>query len=335
MVEHGTENNQNRLKKWIVLLLAVSCFASVLLYFSYSPFGNTEIRNSEQVDSLIARTLSRFNVTEKQIRKRSVVIDSIPVREVYTVDVPPGFSKTQWHYELDKQVQPYGMRTPSKVQFPEKDIQIHLTHGTNIIRSVVLRTDPELVLYRDFAALIIAFDQSPNPSDLNDIIALGEPIHLALRSGSPGQNYNTLQELRRRYPRTIWLLQEDDGTNFNHPESINPYLSHASRIHQIDPGALILFFNPFTETPPDPVVNRMNQLDLAFIDAGDAMYIEDLSDADQVQQITEELLIKSSITNPPILMIEGSDSNIQRLQAFITTLKENNIQLRTPSTDGF
>ncbi|MEX0993974.1 MAG: hypothetical protein WD599_00510 [Balneolaceae bacterium] len=325
----------NRRKKWIVLLLSVSCLVSIFLYLSYQPAGNLQLKNTGQVDSLITRLFDRFNISAEQIRKRPIRIDTLTARVVYTVNVPPGFSKTRWHFELDKEVREYGIQTPARVTFPEQSMQIHLTYGTNIIRSVLFRTDPDLVLYRDYASLILVFDQPPAPSELDRIIAFGEPIHLAIRSDIPRQDYPSLQEIRRKYSRTLWMLQENDGGNFNQSETINPFLNHAARIHQIDPGASILFFNPYPENLPPVIESQMSKFDLYFIEVGEALYIEDLADGINIRQITNQLLSKSSVSNPPVLIVEGSSANIQRLQEFIMRLKEYNIQLRNPATYSF
>ncbi|MEX0771049.1 MAG: hypothetical protein WD035_09970 [Balneolaceae bacterium] len=335
MTESTVEKKPNKHKKWIVLLLSVTCLISVILYLEYQPAGNHQLRHTEQIDSLITRTFDRFNISFSQVRKQSILLDSLTERVVYTVDVAPGFSKTRWHYELDKQVRDYGIQTPSKVQFPDRDIRVHLTYGSTVVRSVILRTDPDRVLYRDFAALILAFDRPPEPEVLNRIITLGEPIHVAIRSDAPRQDYPSLQEVRRKYPRTLWILQESNGDSFNHPDAMNPYLSHVSRVHQIDSGATILFLNPYPENLPVSLADRMSKFNVEFIDAGEALYIEELSEIVNIQQITNRILAESSVRKPPILIIEGNDANIGRLQEFITSLTEQNIQLRNPSTNSF
>ncbi len=116
---------------------------------------------------------------------------------------------------------------------------------------------------------------------------------------------------------------------------MNLYLTHVSRIHQIDSGATILFFNPYNENLPVSLTERMNKFNAEFIDAGDALYIEELSEIVNIQQITDRILAKSSVRKPPVLIIEGNDANIGRLQDFITNLTDRNIQLRNPATNGF
>ncbi|MEX2601642.1 MAG: hypothetical protein WD355_08345, partial [Balneolaceae bacterium] len=201
----------NKQKKWLVLLLAISCLSSVILFFVWSPDSRYQLRESSQIDSLITLSFSRFHLPDNQIRSQTVRISPEFSRTVYTVNVPPGFSQTQYHYRLNEILRMYALQTPAKVQFPEQDIRIHITHGTTVVRTIQLRTDPNLVLYHDFASLIIGFDQPPGQSRIDRMIALGEPVTLAIRSAVPHQDFEAIRQLRSRYPHIAWWLQNSEG----------------------------------------------------------------------------------------------------------------------------
>src|SRR5690625_421794 len=140
---------QHILKRWIVVLLAVSTLAALTLNFSYSPSELKQLHRADQIDSLIQTQFDQFGIHSEQVRLQTVRIDSLGSRKIYTVDVPPGFSKTRWHYELDREVKPYRLQTPANVIFPERNLRIHLYNGLNVVRTIHLRENDELLLYSD------------------------------------------------------------------------------------------------------------------------------------------------------------------------------------------
>jgi len=140
---------QHILKRWIVVLLAVSTLAALTLNFSYSPSELKQLHRADQIDSLIQFQLEQFDITDEQVRMQTISIDSVTQRKIYTVEVPPGFSKTRWHYELDREMRPYRLATPAKVIFPERNLRIHLYNGLNVVRTIHLRENDELMLYSD------------------------------------------------------------------------------------------------------------------------------------------------------------------------------------------
>ncbi len=323
------DTNQNKLKTWIVILLAVSCITALVLYFSYSPPEHKRFQSSAELDSLITLNFDRFNISDNQIRVRTVEIDTATIRKVYSVRVPPGFSKTQWHYELDKMLRPYRSSTPARVIFPERHLRIHITYGPNIVRTIQMQTDPSLVLYRDFASLILAFDRPPPESVLNRIKAFGEPIQLAIRSQSPRTEFEAIRELRRKYPHTVWLLKDNNGRNFDQLSDMDVFLNRLDLIDQIDTGARVLFYNPYEEIS-DNFSRQMSRKNLLLVDVSEAIHVDDLSDQRQVALAKQEMLQRSSLTLPPAVIVEGSNANIRQLQAFISALKQDHVQLRSP-----
>ncbi|MEX1062287.1 MAG: hypothetical protein WEC12_01680 [Balneolaceae bacterium] len=135
------------MKRWIAGLLAISCTAAFFLFIDDSSSGDRQFMSAAEIDDLIQQTFDRFNLPPDQIRTRTIRIDTSASRKEYTVDVAPGFSKTQWHYELARLLKPYNSDTPARVFFPDRDMRIFVTYGSNIVRTIRLQTDPDLVLY--------------------------------------------------------------------------------------------------------------------------------------------------------------------------------------------
>ncbi len=129
-------------KRWIVLLLVASCLAGGILLLTWTPQEYQILRSPAQLDSLIELNLERFQVEDQRVRTTSIRLDTTEVRRIYNLRLPPHISKTQWHYELDKLVRPYGVSTPARVIFPEQDMRIHLAYRENILRTLHIRSDP-------------------------------------------------------------------------------------------------------------------------------------------------------------------------------------------------
>jgi hypothetical protein len=329
MGESAVPDNRHQLKKWVTSLLTISCITSVFLFFSYSPEDQKRFRTATEIDSLITHNFNRFNINNSQVRSFTVNIDSIRLRRIFNVRVPPGFSKTQWHYELDKQLRPYRVSTPARVIFPEQHLRIHITYGPNIVRTIQMQTDPGLVLYRDFVSLILVFDSPPSNNILNRIKAFGEPIQLAIRSDSPRNDFESIRDLRRDYPHTVWLPVNRSGQNFDSVSEMENYLNRLNLIDQIDSGARILFFNPFDEIT-DTFKERMKRLNLLLVDVSESIKIDDLTDDRIVEIGKQKMLQQSSLTLPPVVMVEGTNTNINVIQEFISTVKQDHVQLRSP-----
>jgi hypothetical protein len=329
-----SEASKTNLKKWVVSLLVISCITTLLLHYTYTPDQRDYFRNTSEIDSLITLNLDRFNIPGNQVRTNTIMLDTTATRKVYTVRVPPGISKTQWHYELDKLFRPYQSATPARVLFPERHLRIHVMYGTNIVRTIQLQTDPNLRLYRDFASLIIKFDRPPSRGVLNQIEALGEPIHLAIRSQSPRTEFEGIRDLRREYPYVVWAIKKSSGQPFDQTSDMDQFLSRVQLIEQLDSGTRILFHNPF-DTITESFTQSAGRLSIMLIDISEALSIQNLSDSQQVSRVKQQLLERSSLQWPPMVIVEGTNANIQRLQGFVEELKQDHVQLRSPYSMEF
>ncbi|WP_069132583.1 hypothetical protein [Rhodohalobacter halophilus] len=135
-----------RQRKFIALLLALSCLTAIYLLLNSSPLESKKLTHSSQIDSLITESLRDFNIPPSQVRKRTVEIDSTFSRSVYTVRVAPNFSKTTLHYTLHKSLWPFNVRTAGRVHFPERDLNVHFLYNDRVVRTLIVRHDPDLRL---------------------------------------------------------------------------------------------------------------------------------------------------------------------------------------------
>lgn len=136
-------------RKLIVLLLALSCLTALYLLLNSEPIESKKLTHSSQIDSLITQSFREFNIDREQVRKRSIEVDSTFSRNVYSVRVAPNFSKTTLHYTLQGELWPYNVRTAGRVHFPERDLNMHLLYNDQVIRTLIIRNDPDLTLQKN------------------------------------------------------------------------------------------------------------------------------------------------------------------------------------------
>ncbi len=138
-----------RQRRWIVLLLACSCLFAMALLWKSEPPVYKKLTSPAQLDSLIQLTFTEMDVRNSQVRRRSVQVDSLFSRSVYHINVAPNFSKTTLHYTLQQKAWPYGVSFVARVEFPDRNMHIHLLVNDNIHRSVIIREDASLRLQQN------------------------------------------------------------------------------------------------------------------------------------------------------------------------------------------
>lgn len=142
-----TENHNHKKSVWAAVLLFLSCIAAIVLLWTVEPVERNPLTSVAQLDSLIHVAFSEFGVPQTQIQMRSVEMDSVFTRNIYSVRVSPDFSKTTFHYELHRSLLPYRAQTVGNVDFPDRDLHIHVVVNNTIHRSIYMRADPALLTF--------------------------------------------------------------------------------------------------------------------------------------------------------------------------------------------
>lgn len=131
-------------KVWITILLGICCIAAGILHFQINPKPPERLQSPQQLDSILLQKAAEFDISDNQIRKHTVKADSTFQRNIFTIQVPPQFSKTTFHYRLYNELYDYGVTTYGTVLFPEHNLDLHLVYNQTIHRTLRLRTDPDL-----------------------------------------------------------------------------------------------------------------------------------------------------------------------------------------------
>ncbi|MBO6523832.1 MAG: hypothetical protein JJ971_08410 [Balneolaceae bacterium] len=132
-------------KKIISVLLLFACILSGII-LAYTPsFVPNKITTGAELDSLIQLSLDEANLFNEHIRVYNIEMDSSFSRKVYRVRVPSTFSKTSFHLDLHERLYPMGFTSPTRVVFPERDMNIYVEHEGTIFRTIRMITDNSIL----------------------------------------------------------------------------------------------------------------------------------------------------------------------------------------------
>ncbi|MDX1639829.1 MAG: hypothetical protein R3281_17850 [Balneolaceae bacterium] len=321
-------HSDGKFKKWLVaLLLLVSCVISALLLV-FGDEGDTQrLGNFAQADSLISDTFRQFGITRSQVRVTDTRVDSVLTRKTYTVDVPPGFSKTMLHAELNRVFHPLSVRTPARVSLPEKRMRIQLVYDNTVIRTLALRTDECMVLDRDIASILVAFDEEPTRSLLQSVIRFGEPIPVALRV-SGAEQAREQKGLLQQYPYLCYWI----NTNREGAEE-GSALPPATVLDDFPPKADILSFERIADLSgarASSIRTVASEHDMAFIDASDALILDsDLGESIFKQEL-EKFAARARRQEHPVAVVMADEEALEWLRQKLVTFKKQGLYLIHP-----
>lgn len=133
-----------RKKGWVTLLLILCCFLAIALHIQLEFDQPRVLHSGAQLDSLIAQTTYDFRIPADQVRIQTIELDSVFRRKVYTINVPPRFSKTTFHHHLNARVTPLDVSMYGTVEFPEQDLNLNLIYYNTVHRTIKIQVDPDL-----------------------------------------------------------------------------------------------------------------------------------------------------------------------------------------------
>lgn len=324
-----------RNKKYlIVILLSGACVSSIFLLLYSSNTAKKTLTSFAVADSLLRSDLETFNIPSRQIRERTISIDTSEVRKKYTVKVPPGFSKTQLHHEIQNTFYEYGIGIPAKVTFPEKDFSIHMVLNNTVFTTVVLQTDTDLELQRSFGSILVAFESLPSRNVLQKIGALGEPISVVMMIEDPEQASDFKEQLAATYTNLAFWLQDENGTNVlseNHLSAL-PKLQH---LQEGTPNAGVLSFLSLDESQNNTLLQSLSGTTLNYIDVSEAIILRtDMGKA----AFSQELLKFSRRARRgeyPVAIVMGEEESLDWLQEELADFKKSGLQIVQPQKKRF
>lgn len=317
--------SEKKKKRFIVLLLFLSCLISGYLLLKDDGSAPKQLHQFSQADSLLEQEFDQFRISEDQIRVRSVEVDSQFTRKTYEVAVPPGFSKTQLHAELHDNFHPMDVRLPAEIHFPDEDFEIHLMYNGTIFRTVRLETDPDLTLNRNFASIVFAYDEVPPQAELEAIEELGEPISIAIIVENPLQANELQDDLAPAYSDVVFWLQDENGNSIPGPNSARES-SKFNQLLESVPEAQVLSFTSASNLDSD--LRQHGQIKL--IDASEALMLDPSAGQNVFRQELQKLAQQAQNFRQPIAVIMGSDESIEWLNQELPELKKSGLRIIKP-----
>lgn len=317
---------EQKKKKFIALLLLLACLLSGYMLVRTSEEATKHLQSFAGADSLIELELESFRISDQYIQSANIQIDSSFSRKVYYVDLPSEFSKTQLHAELNNRFHPYGISLPARVTFPEGNMQVHLQYKQTIIRTIVLRTDPDLTLQRSSASIVVAFNEQPDEELLNTIANFGEPIPIVLGVQHPMEANELKKTLGGYYNRILyWLQTESNEDLIRHNPTMA--LRQLKQFEDLLPQANILLFNQ-----ADKSNSIATQTDLTFVNMENALRLhEELGKA----AFLEELESLKANQSYPIAIITANETTLSWLEQKLPDLKKAGVILIPPPKTTF
>lgn len=312
---------EQKKKRLIVGLLFISCFISGYILLNTSETDTNTLQSLAQADTLIQNRLANFNISDSQVAIATTEVDSNFVRKTYHVGVPYGFSKTQFHAELNRLMHPYGVNTPARVSFPAQDINIQLTYKDAVIRTISLQTDPELSLQKNNISMLMAFDELPADQTLSDLASLGEPIPLVIKIEQPMEVQDLREKLNGRYTPIIFWMQNQNGKDLikTNPDAAAERLN---RLQDISPNANILALQDKEN------ISKLGSFSkITFINASNALLLHEEIGK---ESLFDELQTLQSNTKQFSALITGNENTVSWVKEKLPDLKKAGVNIVIP-----
>lgn len=283
-----------------------------------------------QADSILLEQFNKFRIADENIRVQAVEVDSQFTRKTYYVAVPPGFSKTQLHAELHRTFYPMDVDMPAEVTFPDEDFRIHLLYDQTIFRSIYLETDSDLTLSRNFASIIIAYDEVPPEDELEAIEQMGEPIALALIVDNPLKANELRSDLAPFFSEAIFWLQDENGNSIPGPNSARES-ARFTRLQESVPEARVLSFISAEELAS----KIQNKGKIRLVDVSDALMLNPADGSNIFRQELKKLMQQSQNLQHPVAVVMGSEESVNWLQQELPELKKSGLRIIKPPTMNY
>lgn len=282
-----------------------------------------------QADSLIQQELSLFNISPDHIRTDRFMVNDAFTRKRYIIDLPPQISKTHLHAELGEELRRWKIDTVGFVDVPEDEMTIHLLYGEKIIRSLHLRTNPELLRISHPAELWLYFDQQPATSLTDRIQNLSVPKGVVLRSASERSLVRWAEVISGVYSN--WWIWYDDTPDFSGQSRLdNPDMIRAIRsVSQVSQTPHLLVFGEFAseagELPDDLEINVTDGSEMMILSS------ENRFEFDQAM-LTYSRIARQA--GRPQVLVRVTNQTIEWLEEWIPRIRRGGVVFVGPQPNG-
>lgn len=322
-------------KKYIItILLAVSCLLTGWLLLSYSSSETQSIHSLNEVDSLLQKHFRQFNINDSLITQVHHQVDSSFLRKEYLVDVPPSFSKTQFHAVLNRSLYPYDVKTPARQDLSNQSMNIYLHYRNTIIRSVHLQMDPALLKHNQPASILVIFSEPPSSAMLERLISYGEPVIMVLTVNTALRAHELKAQYESQYDHmAFWFVQRNKSSLLDSSVRRSD-LKPIKRFGELAPESQVLsHLSPRAKS--DDTKSILSNSSLRFIPTKNAMQFKQSQRHESLEQMMNRFEQKAENGGHPILMLHHRGNLLQRLHKYILKFKKKGLELVPPPSNTY
>ncbi|HKJ34666.1 MAG TPA: hypothetical protein VKA34_22775 [Balneolales bacterium] len=336
MSENNYDTGSDRIKKIIIIvLLLLSCFISIYLLLQIPDNNTSKLESLSQADTLIMRELHAFDIHQKQIHIWSVKVNKKFSRKIYDIALPPEFSKTFLHAELNRRLEQYGVQTPAHVYFPEKNMDIEIYYKGTVIRTLRLKTDTSLVMHRYPGTILAYFNHQPDPNLIQQFRSIGETLPIVFHVTKATEGRNWVDALKLKNQPIIYWIQKNFEYHDTHNRS-DWYLNRQLKIlNKIVSNPTILITPNLDETTKNMIEKDGEVLGLSIIRPGHTIFDDKPDDQLQFKQGIQKFSKDATEGKRPILLIKASQNTFKWVFNTLPELKKGGLVLVPPIIDHY
>jgi len=123
-------------KKWLVILMFLSCLLSGFILFVAEPPESNTIRSLAELDQVINTQFEYFRSEHDRMRTHNTIVDSLFTRKNFILQVKPDFPSTAFHAAIAEQLQPKGIEIHGQRTFPERKLHLKLLLSGKLVRTI-------------------------------------------------------------------------------------------------------------------------------------------------------------------------------------------------------
>lgn len=323
------KQDNNKKKVLVALLFGCSIIIVFLLYFELQQ-KDTQQNVAVQLDSLINRELSLYNLPPRNIRTQTIQITPEFSRKIYSVRVPGGVSRTWLHAELAQKLHQSNVRTVGFVSFPERDITIQVAQGNTLVRTIHLLPDTTAVRAFHRAYMVAFFDQRPDVSMMRQLASFGEAIPIVLRSSSVQQALRWYGQLPEQYQHVYFWIEDPDASHPGAAFNANHFIQAARTVRSERRNPVLMYIPPADNRPDALFFEQLRQENIRIVEVA-TPYI--LSERNGKIAFEQDLLRFSQSAfrgEQPLAFLRLNRTTLDWFDQHINDLKKGGILLSQP-----
>jgi hypothetical protein len=128
-------------KPLLLAILSAAVLLTAYLLWTVPAVPSLTLSSIDDSESIILSILNRHAITEGEVKTRVIEFDNGSKRVIHTVGVPPAWPKTRFHLDLNDTLRKVGLDTYGVVEFPDRQLRVHVLYRGKVVRTVALNTD--------------------------------------------------------------------------------------------------------------------------------------------------------------------------------------------------